>query len=613
MSADSLEIGKEWQMPCGLSLVSKLVKDVQTGVWRRSDLLSNNTGNMICVGRPVLTFGLVKDDYRLDLQTSRTCHEAQALEVEPDSEGFEIGSKGRTCQGYTPHFAVRSSAGSIIFDLIPVGDWRANLAQPPDGGLSIELDAYEDEMNIELRPGETFELSPGCLVSFQSKQQSIPAAHAVQSYVMDHLTKEHQRVLPVVYNTWFDCFSRVTWEGMAAQAEAAAKVGCEVFVVDAGWFGSRSRNWWTEVGDWRENPFVFPDKSFVEFADMVRSLGIDFGLWIEPERIRDEVPTVKEHPDWFIPSDQEAFCYPDIRKPEVREWVLSEMTRVVETYGAKWLKVDCNHDFSRDPYRLGHYERTRIWHEIVDELSERFPDLVVEGCASGGMRNDLLTNSHFHSHFLSDTVDPVEVLRIGMSTFCRLPTRMSTKWAVVYPSGGGWTPVGRDHGDTGDLVLSALLANGEIVLSYHLDFVMRVTMTGIMGISGNIAGLSDKMQSRLAGHIAFYKKHRKFIQSSTGLPLTPVESMFKRDGTAAIQLSDKSFDRCMWFAYNMGDPKQTHVAFKPVGLDPQAVYRVLDENGETLNSKITGARLLEGYEVECAPWRSRVIIPEKSS
>ncbi len=594
-----------------LSVETECVLDPANRIWRRSDRLVNSGDQSVDIENPKLKFHLAGSCCTVVVQESSWCREAQRRELSTACGEIVIGSKGRTCNGYVPHFTVLSGNSGCVFDLLPSGDWRAKFTKCPDGGgLDIEVDRFEDEMVVTLAPGGSFDLSLDCLVHHVDEYDCDEAGHRVQLYALDHFDRRRHRLLPVVYNTWFDRFHRISWEGLETQLDAAAKVGCEVFVVDAGWFGTSTEDWYTAVGDWRENPDVFSERSLLEYADLVRSRGLDFGIWMEPQRMHVDNPVRREHPDWFIAGDIEGFCYPDLSKPKAHEWVLSEMLRVVGTYGVKWLKIDDNFDFSRDPDRLGHMNRVKAWYGILDEVSRRFPDLVIEGCESGGLGSDLLSISHFDTHFLSDTVDPIDTLRIGMSSLCRLAPRMTYKWVVLYPTGNCWTPYGNHGRDTGELVLCPSVATSARVSSYYLDFAMRAVMTGVIGISGNIAGFGDDLLGELGKHIEFYKKHREFIQHSVSIPLTPVEPIEKRDGTVAIQLSDSEFRKSMVFVFNMGN-KDCTLRVKLRQLDPKASYRVIDEGDAVLQDGAQGLHLLDGLDVACEAGRSRVIFVEK--
>ena len=141
-------------------------------------------------------------------------------------------------------------------------------------------------------------------------------------------------------------------------------------------------------------------------------------------------------------------------------------------------------------------------------------------------------------------------------------------------------------------------------------FVMRAAMTGVMGISGNIAGLSSELKGKLAEHIEFYKKHRELIQSSVGIALTPVEPLEERGGVAAIQLSDAGFSRGMVFVYNIKS-SATGLVVKPLGLDPTKTFTVCGANGEPLLPPTLGADLSRtGIEIACPSGHSEVVLIE---
>ncbi len=225
----------------------------------------------------------------------------------------------------------------------------------------------------------------------------------------------NQKIAPVVYNTWFDRFEDLNIDHLHAQLVAAKEIGCEVFTVDAGWYGVGKGNWHSLVGDWREKPNGAFFGQMASFADRVRSVGLGFGLWVEPERNHAEASIVKAHPDWFLPG-LGGFFYSDLSQPAAYNYILAELSRLIETYQLAWMKVDFNFELgdTADEFSM-YFER---WYQLLDELRQKYPNTFFEGCASGGMRLDLNTLTHFDGHFLSDAVNPVDVLRISQAASC---------------------------------------------------------------------------------------------------------------------------------------------------------------------------------------------------
>lgn len=567
----------------------------------------NISSNEIDLRNISQTFSLSEKPAAVQAFTSTWCRESQPVNLDIETDSAIIESRGRSCQGYAPYLRVDLSASSVILNLLPCGDWRVFVHK--DGSRLI-LDRPGDWM-VRLQPGEAYNIGLDWLIQICHKDNIYLAGGVVQQYVMERLDlRGANEVMPVVYNSWFDRFHKISSESLETQLDAAAEIGCEVFVIDAGWYGDSQLSDWTAVGDWRERSSVFSEKTLSDFADLVRSKKLGFGIWMEPERVNLNAPVYSEHPDWFIKADAEGFCYPDLMKHAAQRWVFSEISRVVETYGVKWLKLDCNFDFSTDTYSLGHQSRMQAWYDILNEISHVYPGLILEGCASGGLRNDLLTVSHFHTNFLSDTVDPIDVIRIGMSSFSRMAPRKTSKWAVLYPTGNGWTPYGNDCFDTGDLVLCPVTATADNVSSYHLDFAVRVAMTGVLGISGNIVGLDKNLRSCLAEHLAFYKNHREFIQNSIAIPLTPIRPLENRSGISVIQLSSPIFNRSMLFTYNI-DSTSNKVVVRPYFNNVSSTYSIKNIEGLEIANCQSSKILQDGLEIECLQGHTQIVFIEE--
>jgi len=570
------------------------------GLVHRTDRVTNTGSQPLRIARPSFIYTVTGSDFTLATHTSSWCRESQHVALDLRNGPVDIGSKGRTCQGYSPYFVVGSpDFGDLVFNLMPCGDWRAVFTTSDDGKtLEIAVDRFDDSVVVDVAPSETYSFEMDCLIQQCPLGEAYFWGWRVQCYALEKLMIHRRAELPVIYNTWFDYFHKINVERLTEQLNAAAEVGCEAFVIDAGWYGAQPANWSTLNGDWRENPNVFGKTSLKEFADTVRARGLIFGIWMEPERVCTNAPIYSQHPEWFLPVAGADTFYPDLTNESAREWVYSEMCRVISTYGVGWIKIDTNLDFSDDPYHTGNQRRMDEWFAILDRVAERFPDLVMEGCASGGLRNDLLTISHFHTHFPSDTVDPVHELRIAMADYSRLSPLMFTKWAVMNPT-GKYTRYDYEPGDTGDHVLCPFDATSYNLMTYHLDLVMAVNSTGALGLGGGLADMSDTMKRDIAAHIDFYKRHRKFILSSVAVPLTPVESMDNDKGHAVIQLSSTDFVSSMIFAYGLRT-KDTAAGVYPKHLDAARSFTVTSKSGETIVESVAGDDLCKsGFELPC--------------
>lgn len=548
----------------GIQVVSQIYCETDYSLVKRSDCIVNRGNQTVVISEPASTLSAPSDGLLYGFK-SEWCHEFTPVSV------TELSAKGRSCSGAQPYFSLTDiKTSATVVNLLPMGDWRVRL-EDVDGIYTAVIDFNDEQFSLSLEPGDEFDFAPEYLISSEEQTNPYPSGDKIQEYAADQMrTDELNRSLPVIYNTWFDHFHKISVEGMLKQAQAAKEIGCEVFVIDAGWFGPGVRHW-TYVGDWRVNSSVFGEVSLKEFSDKIREMGLQFGIWMEPERIHADSPARLAHPDWFINSQGSEYYYPDLSIAEACDWMYTEVSQVLAEYGVKWLKVDCNGSFSDDPYKTGHRIRMERFYEIMDKLIADFPETVFEACASGGLRADLNTLAHYHTHFQSDTVDPIDTIHLGLSAMTRLKPGMESKWAVIYPA-SGFTPYENEPLDTGDYVLSPTLATSCKLSTFDLSFVLRAAIPGVLGLGGNIADLSPVLKQKIAGHVQFYKTNREFMQNAVGLPLTGAVSS---DDTSirAMQLINPDHSRVLLFVYNV-ELQPADCCIRLLMLEPDSTYSV---------------------------------------
>ena len=427
--------------------------------------------------------------------------------------------------------------------------------------------------------------------------------------------------MPVVYNTWFDQFEVLEPPRLREQLSAAKQIGCEVFVVDAGWYGPRADDWWSQAGDWRERTTAAFRGKMKEFAGEVRAAGLGFGLWMEPERFGPDVPVVKENPDWFLHADAE-FSRIDLQRPAAYDYLRDEISRLVESYELAWMKVDFNFRLGPDPSSSdpsgsdhsggelsGYYEAL---YRLLDEIRQKYPQTVFEGCASGGLRLDLNTLPHFDGHFLSDTVDPVDVLRIWQGALLRLPPGHLIKWAVLRSIGQTIPTYTKSLADSPPAMIAPCGAIWEPAKTVDLDFAVAAALPGIFGLGGDLAGMPSDACRRLAQHVAFFKRWRKFIRTSAAHLLTPPKSKQDRQGWAAVQLTNPLSDASLLFVYRLNEGTDSS-RFVLRSLDPDKKYNISPHMPADQESRsLSGADLLqEGIQVDLpSRYRAAVFVLE---
>src|SRR5579875_440169 len=222
---------------------------------------------------------------------------------------------------------------------------------------------------------------------------------------------------PVLYNSWEATAFDVTEEGQARLAELAAGIGCELFVVDDGWFVGRNNDH-AGLGDWRVDPAKFP-RGLSSLIDRVKSLGMGFGIWVEPEMVNPESELYREHPDW-------AFHFPgrsrtqkrnqlvlNFARQEVAEWAYRTIDELLSQNDISFVKWDMNRHFSepgwpdevgRNPERAW-VEHTANLYRVLDRLRSAHPGVDFESCSGGGGRVDIGILSRVQQVWTSDNTD----------------------------------------------------------------------------------------------------------------------------------------------------------------------------------------------------------------
>ena len=249
---------------------------------------------------------------------------------------------------------------------------------------------------------------------------------------------------PLVLNTWEAVYFDHRLDRLTDLARTAASIGVERFVLDDGWFLHR-RHDLAGLGDWYVDPAVWPD-GLRPLADVVHDLGMEFGLWVEPEMVNPDSDLARAHPDWLLAASEptgadltagaegalpRAWRHQqvlDVANPEVSAYLLGRLDALVDEIGVDYLKWDHNRDLleAAHPGPGGRrtaavHAQTRAVYALLDALRARHPGLEIESCASGGGRVDLGILEHTDRVWASDTNDPVERQAIQRWTGLLLP------------------------------------------------------------------------------------------------------------------------------------------------------------------------------------------------
>ena len=239
------------------------------------------------------------------------------------------------------------------------------------------------------------------------------------------------RPRPLVLNTWEAVYFRHDdHDTLLRLAETAAAIGVERFVLDDGWFLGR-RDDKAGLGDWFVDPAVWPD-GLGPLADRVRELGMEFGLWFEPEMANPDSDLVRDHPDWVLAANERwprlsrNQLVVDVAHPEAYAYLLERLDTLVRELGIGYIKWDHNRDLLEAMHdgRAGVHEQTTAVYRLLDELRARNPGLEIESCSSGGARVDLGILESTDRVWASDTNDPLERQPIQRWTSTLIPLEL---------------------------------------------------------------------------------------------------------------------------------------------------------------------------------------------
>jgi alpha-galactosidase len=325
------------------------------------------------------------------------------------------------------------------------------------------------------------------------------------------------------------------------------------------------------------------------------------------------VPIRREHPEWFISADG-VMAYPDLANPQAYAYTLSEISRLVEAYRLGWMKLDFNFDLGYDTTGTEHRLYMSAWHKLLGELRAKYPKMIFEACASGGLRNDLSIMKLTHGHFLSDSVSPFDALRIGEGAMLRLLPGRIGKWVAFRSAGTGIPKSGTPLAQAPEAIVTPNGATWDFKssLTTTVDFVMVASMSGMMGLTGDPSSLGADARERIRQYIAFYKQWREFIAGSVAYLQNEPKPMNDRTGWSTVQLAHPTRRESLIFAARLIDGIG-HRYIKLQGLEPDTSYVITDELGQILSSH-TGRELMDiGLRVEVSMMhdaRVRVVSPK---
>ncbi len=561
-----------------------------------SSTVTNTSNNPVTIRRALPRWCFAPGKYEVYFHHSRWGAENQLQRVKLCGNDIHLhGQPARSSIGNTPFCILKDTVNNTaaVFHVVPQGNWAININSfRLDNQLPmpvIEAGLSDTDLFFTLQPGESVELPEVLLQQSPAGDICAPAA-SLHRYFNSCRMPASRRTLPVSYNSWLYRFTGFTGEQLLEQARAAREIGCETFIVDAGWFGPGEG--WGKVGDWREKTEAPFYGRMADFADEIRAMGLQFGFWMEPERWVEDIPVRAEHPEWFPEHTSRI----DLNNPEAAEYVFNVIAGNIRKFKAAYIKIDFNAHTGYDCSGWEMYQYCAARYRLFERLHEEFPELVIENCGSGGLRNDLAMTMLFDQNFISDNADPWATVRIRQGLFMRnLPGR-TLNWNVIRPAQERLTPE-----TPGLKVMACTGACWDSGTICNLDFVLLSNLLGVPSFSGDIAGLTEEAKQLAAEITDFYKKNRDFfVTSCVHLLTAPASSINDCEDIAVMQMQESNGTDSLVFAFSCGSCRMAVRNFRLKDLHPAKSYKVRRLfNEHKCEYSVSGRELMEyGIKVE---------------
>lgn len=480
------------------------------------------------------------------------------------------------------------------FSLVYSGNFLAN----------VEVDMYENaRAQIGINPFDFTWL-------LKSKEEFI-APEAVLVYSNEGLTgmshiynclygkrlckgKYRDEVRPILINNWEATYFDFNETKIKEIAREATNLGMELFVLDDGWFGKRDDDN-SSLGDW----FVNEEKlkgGLNKLATEINKMGLQFGLWFEPEMVSPISELYKEHPDWCIHipgrnrSEARRQLILDYSREDVCNYIIEKISEVLSSAPISYVKWDMNRNMSEiGSAKLPANRQREVAHryilglyKVLEEITTRFPDVLFESCSGGGGRFDPGMLYYMPQTWTSDNTDAIERLKIQFGT------------SMVYPN-------------------ASIGCHVSAVPNHQVDRITPIETRGVVAMSGNfgyeldITKLPESEKEIIKEQVKLYKEIRETIQFGKCYRLS---SPFENNDIAWMFISKDCEEIIVSFVRTLAKPNSKFISLKLVGLDESSKYEILGENiivggDELMNIGLNVPELKGDYQAKM--WRLKKV------
>jgi alpha-galactosidase len=503
---------------------------------------------------------------------------------------LDFGAAGRSSEQTVPWFAIERSDAVFFGGLMWSGSWtlaieRTGSAMRTTLGLGSTTTTVTSDRAVET-PHGFFGLTPGTAVD---------VSRAMADFVASGAVRAGRPLRPLVtYNTWFAYGTRVDEAQMLEAIDAASRLGAELFVLDAGWYTGAGRDglgdFTSGLGAYDSDPGRFPS-GLRALADHAEALGMQFGIWVEPERTAIEnVGRGGLDERWlatrdgrYIPGVAQnrataaQICLADAR---ARQWLLEQLVRLIDEVRPAYLKWDNN--FWINCTRSGHghgasdgnFAHVAGLYQLLGELRARYPELSIENVSGGGNRLDFGMARFTDTAWVDDRTAPSAIVRHNLQGLYEL---FPPAYLLAFTLDGPGEPMY----DAPDLAL-----------------YLRSRMAGVLGLTVLPGQLDEADEAMVASEVGLYKELAERLGRSAGVLLT-AQTTAGQPGWDAVQ-SVTDGGNAIIFAYQH-DPGVSRVTLKPQGLRRRRNYEVVSADAGPIGTATGETLMRDGIEILASP------------
>ena len=468
--------------------------------------------------------------------------------------------------------ATEESGACYGMMLMYSGNHKTEIERDQFDGVRVVMGVNDDRFRWELVSGSSF-FTPEVILSCASGLTEL--SHRYHRVIRNNVVRGEYKLShrPILVNNWEATYFDITEDKILAIAEKAKELGIEMFVLDDGWFTNRNDDN-AGLGDWIPDTEKLPN-GLGGLISKINDMGLEFGLWIEPEMVNEDSDLYRAHPDWALTAPNRAPMMSrnqlalDLSRREVHEYLFNTISGLLEKYNITYIKWDFNRSLS-DVYshstpsprqgEVAHRYYLSLY-KLYERLTEKFPHVLFEGCAGGGGRFDAGMLYYSPQIWCSDNTDPVARLKIHYGT------------SFGYPSCAVGSHVSASP-------------NHQTGRTTPLNTRGVVAMSGVLGYELDLTKLTDEECDEIKEQIARYKELEPMIHNGRLYRLSKMSDSTHYVAWQYVS-TDKSRSLLNIAVTNpLANSAPVHVSLK--GLDEDSVYSV---NGEF---ECLGSALMQG-------------------